>query len=339
MDEQVRPQLGIVDSLSLGFGMVARRPWLVILPVLLDLLLWFGPSVSVRPLVSRFLPLLQMPPGSTEELQQMATFSGEIIEQLGENWNLLTLLTRGMVSIPSFISSQLAPPTLWDAGVPLGVSSIGGALGMGLLAALVGTLLGGLYLALVADHLERWHSDSEPDPDTEEDSLPGSFLQRLGKICVRLVLLALLVLGGGLLVMVPVSVISGVLGVFSPSLAIGAVSLLSLLAVSLGLWVQFVLYFTTTAIVLDDVGVRQALWRSANVVWRNLWPTLGLVLLSYVIGTGFTLIWDRIAGTVWGTAAGILGTAYVGAALTAAGLAYYRDRRRHWQESLAPHSA
>ena len=89
------------------------------------------------------------------------------------------------------------------------------------------------------------------------------------------------------------------------------------------------------AIVLDGVGLLQGFLRSASVVWRNLWPTLGIALLSYVIGAGFTLIWDRVAVTAWGTAVGILGTAYIGAAISAAGLAFYADRRRRWQETTA----
>jgi hypothetical protein len=40
---------------------------------------------------------------------------------------------------------------------------------------------------------------------------------------------------------------------------------------------------------------------------------LGLVLLSYVIGAGFTFVWDRFANTTWGTAPGTLRTACIGA--------------------------
>ncbi|MBA2448513.1 MAG: hypothetical protein H0V51_10865, partial [Chloroflexi bacterium] len=49
---------GVVDTLSAGYRIVNRRPWLVLGPVALDLFLWFGPRVSVAPLIG---PLLARP--------------------------------------------------------------------------------------------------------------------------------------------------------------------------------------------------------------------------------------------------------------------------------------
>jgi hypothetical protein len=158
----------------------------------------------------------------------------------------------------------------------------------------------------------------------------------LGFVWLRLLVLSLLILAAVLVVTVPISLLSGILSLINPSLAFSGMSLLTMITVSLGLWAGFILFFITDAIVLDDVGVVQAAWRSANVVWRNLWPTLGIALLSYVIGAGFTLIWDRVAVTTWGTAVGILGTAYIGTAISAAGVAFYADRRQRWLEARTP---
>lgn len=333
MDEKVQPRFGVIDSLSLGFRMVAVRPWLLILPVLLDLALWFGPRISVRPLVDRFLPLLQLPSGMPEDIQQMVALSREMLEQIGEHWNLLSLLARGVVSLPSFVADQIVPATAASPPAAVEIASGAAALGWGLLVGLAGTLLGGLYLALIAGQLRRLLP--EKADQAYEATAGRSFLQRLGMTWLRLILLALLLLGGALLIIVPISLLAGLLSLINPTFALSSMSLLSLVSGSLVLWIGFVLYFVTDAIVLDEVGILQAIWRSANVVWRNLWPTLGLILLSYVIGAGFTFIWDRIASSTWGTALGILGTAYIGAGLTAAALALYADRRQRWQEAAA----
>jgi hypothetical protein len=206
------------------------------------------------------------------------------------------------------------------------------------LAGLGGILLGGLYLSLIADQVRQWPTVERPAEDSPEappaTAAPG-FWRTLGVTWLRLLFLSLLLLGLILVVSLPISLLSGVLSLINPALAFSGMSLLTMITVSLALWAGFILFFLTDAIVFDDVGVLQAAWRSANVVWRNLWPTLGIALLSYVIGAGFTLIWDRVAVTAWGTAVGILGTAYIGAAITAAGLAFYADRRRRWQEAAA----
>ena len=335
MDEQQEaPKFGIIDSLSFGFQLIARRPWLLVLPVLLDLLLWLGPRITVGPLVSRFLPLLQIPAGMPEDVGELVLVYRDMLEQMGEQWNLLSLLVRGVVSLPSFIASQINPSSPLGSPASLGLSSLGGTLGWGALAALVGTLLGGLYLVLIARQLRRLR----PDPELQADptAVQRSFPQRLGLILLRLLFFSLLVFVGLLVIIVPISLLGGGLGLISPNLAFSVMGLLSMLGGSLVLWIGFILYFAVEAIVLDEVRVVQAVWRSANVVWRNLWPTLGLALLSYVIGAGFTLIWDRIGGTTWGAALSILGTAYIGAAISAAGLAFYADRRHRWQESVTP---
>lgn len=333
MNGQAQAKLGVIDSLSLGFNIVSRHLWLILLPVLLDLVLWFGPWLSIRPLVSRFLPLLQTPPDTPEEVRQIMALSQQVLEQIGEHWNLLSLLARGVVKLPSFIADQLMPVPGGHPIVSVEVASFAAALGWMLLLGLAGTFLGGLYLTLIADQLQRLQS-KEGGQENEAGADHG-FLYRLGLTWLRLILLALLLLGGMLFIIVPLSLLGGVMSLIHPSLALSGMSLLSVVIGWIVIWVGFILYFVTDAIVLDGVGVLQAIWRSANVVQRNLWPTLGLVLLSYVIGTGFTFIWDRIGSTAWGTVVGILGTAYIGAGLSAAGLAFYADRRQRWQELVA----
>ncbi len=50
--------LGLIDTLSSGFKVVQRRPWLILPPILLDLWLWLGPRWSIQPLADSLLRLL-----------------------------------------------------------------------------------------------------------------------------------------------------------------------------------------------------------------------------------------------------------------------------------------
>ncbi len=95
--------MGVIDSLSAGFGVVNQRPWIVLLPVLLDLFFLFGPRVSVAPIVGRVMTL----PGVE---RAMTARGDETFEQVrrqilgaADEFNLLTLLAPGAVSIPSVV--------------------------------------------------------------------------------------------------------------------------------------------------------------------------------------------------------------------------------------------
>ncbi|MBV9133482.1 MAG: hypothetical protein JO318_12340, partial [Chloroflexi bacterium] len=45
------PPTGVIETLSAGYSAVNRQPWVLLLPILLNLFLWLGPHVSYSPLV------------------------------------------------------------------------------------------------------------------------------------------------------------------------------------------------------------------------------------------------------------------------------------------------
>src|SRR5581483_5841732 len=53
-----REGLGVIDTLSAGFGLINRRLWLILLPVALDLFLWYGPRLSIAPVAQETTRLL-----------------------------------------------------------------------------------------------------------------------------------------------------------------------------------------------------------------------------------------------------------------------------------------
>src|ERR687883_1725823 len=42
---------GVIDTLSAGYVALNRQLWVLLVPILVDLLLWLGPHVSYSPLV------------------------------------------------------------------------------------------------------------------------------------------------------------------------------------------------------------------------------------------------------------------------------------------------
>ena len=122
----------------------------------------------------------------------------------------------------------------------------------------------------------------------------------------------------------------------APSLATPLASLGLLLGGWLLIWFYLILYFVVAALAWDGASLRQAVWYSANVVGRNFWSTLGLIVLIMVILGGFQFIWQRLAQmSPWLVVVCIAGNSFLLAGLTAARLVFYQDRLARWQKTWA----
>ena len=53
---------GVIDTLTAGYNLVNRHPWLLVLPLLLDVALWWGPQLSVAPLIADLMRVASPPP-------------------------------------------------------------------------------------------------------------------------------------------------------------------------------------------------------------------------------------------------------------------------------------
>ena len=69
----------MIDALSAGFRFLSWRVELILIPVLLDLMLWLGPHFSIAPLFSEFATLYRSMAGVetvTPEMAQMVDQNG-----------------------------------------------------------------------------------------------------------------------------------------------------------------------------------------------------------------------------------------------------------------------
>src|SRR5215510_2003284 len=56
-----KPQTtSLIDTLSEGYAAINRRPWLVLLPLLLNLYIWFGTQLSFAPLLTDLSALMRL---------------------------------------------------------------------------------------------------------------------------------------------------------------------------------------------------------------------------------------------------------------------------------------
>jgi hypothetical protein len=335
--------LSIIHSLSSGFDTITKRIWLIFIPVLLDLYLWIGPRLSIYPLVKRALPLVALSPNASPEEQLVLAEIGELLEQASQRFNAFSFLIIRKLDMPSLLSLN---PWLETVGITLNISSlvtfqapeasflsqplpvieVGSEtvfLGLYILLSLMGMLVGCSYLGLIAQ-------------EVRDNRLNVTHvLRRVWIWWARVALTALLIFTALLMLGIPLLVIVALLSSLSRNLAqlIGNFTFIS--SIWVGMWFYIYLFFFVNALILNDTGILRALWNSFNVVRRNFWSTVGLMLLVGLIGTGFSIIWRMLSTSSWRTLFAIVGNAYIGSGLAAASFIFYRDRFVVWQEEVA----
>jgi hypothetical protein len=298
--------MGVIDTLSSGFGTINQRPWIILLPVLLDLFFLFGPRVSVAPIVHRAFeqPAVERAfaargDGSFEQTRRE-------VFAAAENFNLLSLLSPGGASIPSIV------PLLGLSSGPFTlVESAGTALAMALAALVLGLLLGCVFRALLAQQVRegRLHPAQVPGEAV------AAWLRLLG--------FALLVIGVGSAVVLGLAFATAILTLLAAPLG----TMMTALVITLVLCAQLFLYFAQDAIFISQVGPLGAIRRSVAVVRANPWAALGIVLLITLILVGMAQVWVMLATRAsWGLALGIVGNAYIASGLAAASMLFYRER-------------
>lgn len=318
----------LIDTLSTGFRLVGRRVWLIVLPVVIDLWLLFGPRLSIQPVVDDMMNLWSTD-GLPPDLVQTAEPFRQMLAQIGPTFNLWWLLDNSLTWL------QTAMPRLSPVLDITGLQATSEVSWLALLLwtpliAVIGLGLGSAFLTLIASQMPAVPTPAQ-EPEVESvaaEKKPRFFWLRRGLRTWSMVVvygLILFVLITTLLFVVSLALTP--IMMITPQLASALAALVALVIIWAGLWIYLVLYFVVAALVLDGTGLVNSLRRSFYVVTRNFWSSLGLVILTAVILTGFGLIWQRIAVfSPVGIAVAIGGNALLLTGLTAARLVFYRDR-------------
>jgi hypothetical protein len=309
---------GVVETLSAGYAAINRQLWVLLVPILVDVFLWLGPHVSYSPLldpaVARGTQWVQQVGEGPRGLDTGPTLRGDLgdlrqaLMNLSSETNALELLAHGPLALPSVAVALGGVGALWfvsswDQGLALLVGSLVG-----------GLLIGGFFYASIAQQVRG----AGYGPVAATRQVPRGVVHVLG-------LLTLLV-GFGLLLGLPVLAVLGFAALVAPPIvaAFGLALAFAALAAA-GVY----LFFAIDAIFVSGVGPLVAVQRSVAVVRRHPWPTLGLVLLTWLIMAGMDRVWELLAANLqppFGVALSILGNAYIASGLLAASMIFYQER-------------
>ncbi len=312
--------MSIIDCLSAGYRFLGWRIELLIIPVVLDLMLWLGPRFGVAPifagLADNYAAVAGME-GVPPDMQVMFDQFAESVRAMGEYTNLADALVSGA----AFHVPSLGPVGSMANATVITVANPLAALLIWLLFGLIGVFLGVAYLGLLARRL--------PIGGMAHVNLGGFLGATLWHwlAAVGFILLTFLLL---LLIYIPLIFVLSIVIILSPGFG-------SALAASSGgliLVIFFYFYFVIAGIVMDNLGVRPAMARSVQLVRTNFWATLGFIVLSALIGLGIALLLAQLAQTsVLLHVVAIFVNAYIGTGLALAFLVFYRSRLLKAQEA------
>ncbi|MGH2519091.1 MAG: hypothetical protein ACRDF8_04755, partial [Chloroflexota bacterium] len=298
-------RLNVIDTLSAGFSTANRRLGILAIPVAVDVFLWLGPKVVPGPSMTQLLE-------HSLPSQYVASTAG--LQQLVAGFNLFSVL---VLYIPSLIVRLGSIGPLASAAPVAAVNSAGmfalAAVGVGLL----GLWLGCLYMGLMAQVIR--------DGRTNLAALALSVWRYWRRVVLFLLLVAA-VLGASA---VPLGLAYIVLAALNPA----AGEFLALLVEIALVWALIYLYFAVQAVILSDVGPVRGIRCSMLVISHNFWASLLFMALSFLITMGLPIIWQLLAGSPPGLIIGIVGNAYIGTGVAAAGFLFLQDRLERVQQA------
>ncbi len=310
-EETPRP-LGVIGCLTAGFEIVGRHLWLIALPVLLDLFLWLGPRLSVSPLVEWFITFLTMQPPPDPTTARQVTQAVQLLEQFGEQFNLLSLFgALPLLNVPSLLAGHApGPSSPLGTTHELGVTGVLALIGWGIVLLPLGLSLGFLYLNSVAHRVRAMGSTSTLPHSPGAWKLVRVFLFATGLLATGMVLVPLwaLLVGTTLTISPPLGLL-----VWAFSLGLGIHAALHLL-------------FVIHGVVLGGRGLLRAIWESIVLMHTQFPSVVGLVVLTVVIQGGLSYVWSLPSADSWSLLVGILGNGCIGTGLTAATFVFYQER-------------
>ena len=304
--------IGFLSSIWKGIEYVNSHPGVLVIPVILDSFLWFGPRLSVYALVKPIIDsmsysLVSNPAGITMI---------DALQQTAKAFNLFSLLSFLPLFPPSLFAGS--PPAQTPLGIPA-VLPVPDWWVCILLSA--GLILGSL---LIGSAYWVWAGGTT-------QSSPWHLRDSFGRWARTILVLSLLCAAFFVLILIfliPAAFLLSMIMMLSP----GVGSILAQLVFFLGggfvFWLILFFMFSIHGTVLYRDDVPNAVWNSVNTSrWMyplSIWIPLLLILMNFLASS----VWSLAPADSWTGAVGVVGNAYTSSVAVVASMAYYIDKRR-----------
>ncbi len=363
MKSKAIPRAGVVDALATGLNEAARRPWLWVVPFLVDLTLWLAPRLSVTALTERLMSTWKAMLPLVYTAEQIATLQEGIdlvqagMIEVGKSINLGAVLTAGWLAPPSALASMqptryllisdavLAPlslgfrvkplePSPWQ-GSALQVSSVLGVIAIVVVLWIISHLLTAFYFRMIAHSLPAGQAtpahgalpvSRQPVTEHQRKLLDG-WLPLAG----HFVVLSLFASGVTFLLRLPLALVTA-LAVFSSSTVVQFLFMLTGgITLWLTTWFLSALYFVGDVLAFEHQPLAISLSQSLILARSNGFKVLALATVVNLLMLGGRAAWGFVGSNPASAVLAIVINSYLATAMVIGIYAYFRDIRRHWQ--------
>ncbi|MEJ7838764.1 MAG: hypothetical protein WKF81_08105 [Thermomicrobiales bacterium] len=330
---------GVVQTIANGLSLVLARPLLMIVPLIMDLVLWLAWQISPKPFTNWLSREMESNGGSD------GPAVAEEVLAFGERARVNDLAAAMVPSVfsglpkDSIISLLL---TIFTPGLARGVDrgNVFDDWENGLLSTLTPQNgFGVFFLSIVLLAVSTFFAVLFKVPQAriirEEPMTPSALTRDIFATWWRLALLLALIVSIFLVVIFPILLILGVLYL----LGINLVAILVLGLFVFGGMAAMYTFFAMDAIVLNRFGPVQSLSVSFAVVRGNFGPTFRFAVVSLLIATGVIRVWDVLIENPPGIAIALVANAFLGTGLSIASLMFFQDRFRRLDPVVAGKAA
>ena len=308
----------LFPTLLKGFNTIANHWYLILFPVVMDVVLWLGPKIKLKMLLMPFIKTMTQnvlkisPP---EMLPTAQTYQA-LWDQLINQFNLTSMVRTLPIGIPSIIARQSPLTSPLGPGISYELPTVNWVfIVLGILL-LVGFLLGSIYFILVSQVTA---------PEAGKMSLKdvfSAYMQSLIMFCLMLILL--------ILIAVPLLMLLSILSLINPGIG----QFFMLVAAFMLLWLLMPLVFSPHGVFVLKQKALPSMLISVRLV-RLFLPGTGMfVMTSILISEGLNMLWTLPDPNSWMTMIGISGHAFIITGLLAASFIYYREGLKWMQDNL-----
>lgn len=311
--ENLPPPPGIINSIRAGFDTIASHITAILLPLLLNVLMWLGPRLRMDALFGSvendMVDIWRSGGIPAEDIQRVLDWYDATIPAINLFWVVRTLPVgiSNLLLANGTSSTPMGEPAIWQVS---GLSLPGWIM----LLTFVGWVGGALYFRSVA-----WIVL------VEKEQVVHTFSAILQTVLLSVLFGVVLFMIGMPLLLVLFLLVQ--LNAFLANLFMLFVSLASV-------WVIVPLFFWSHGIFLDRQNVFASMLSSIQLTRFTL-PTSSLFVLTvFLLAYGLNFLWRIPAEDSWLTLFGIFGHSFVTTALLAGSFIYYRDMKAWLKDVL-----
>lgn len=307
----------LIPALTEGFNAVASHIYVILFPVLLDLLLWFGPLIRVKNIL-----LPAMLNASQISAQAYGEDSGVFLDAAKQMWttlleqfNILYSMRTYPVGVPSLLINKGVLNNPLGSLQVIELQTADAALLFMLGLSLLGVVLGSLYFSLIAG--------------VTGPSAKRLTMAQLAGQTLQCMLLSFILLCSLLVLSIPAVCLVSSLAFLLPSLGSMPLLLLGFILV----WALLPVAFSPHGIFADQFKASAAIANSFRLVRASMNGTGMLFIILLLLGYGLDALWSTPAANSWMLLVGIVGHAFISSGLIAASFAFY-NKGMKWLQAV-----